>query len=104
MHDRAMLGRVDLPVREHLRDALRHPLLVREGDQQAQRLVVDALLGIVEQHPAAFEREAPRAIRIGREKLGKTRLAQVLIVGFELSPGLGSGGRGHCRFRFFEFR
>ena len=60
---RALLGRVDDVAAEHRRDALANAALARELDEQAHRLVGDAVLRVVEVQARGLDARAARRAR-----------------------------------------
>ncbi len=89
--------------------------LLGELDQQLQRLVGDAVLGVVEEQPGALGDQALAAVWVLGEELAQVALADLGVVLLEGLPGLGlrrsgfaSGSRpgslcarGYFRFFFF---
>ena len=73
---RAVLGAVDALAGEHGVDALAQAGLVGQRQQQAQRLVGDALLGIVQVDAGGLQRQAFAALGIGGEQLAQMQRFQ----------------------------
>ncbi len=81
----AVLGEVDLLTAVHRIDALAEPGLLGELDEQAHRLVRDAVLGVVEIDADGVEGEALATVAVVGEQFAQVSGAQALVV-------LGKGG------------
>ena len=94
----AVLGDVDLLSPEHRVDLLAEPGLLRQLEEQPQRLVGDPVLGVVEEDPRGLERHPLAAARVGREELAQVQVLHLRVVEGERGPGLpeaeGRGGHG----------
>ena len=66
---RAVLGDVDPLAGEHRVASLGDACLLRERDEQPERLVGDAVLRVVEEEPGRLARQPLGAARIGGEEL-----------------------------------
>ena len=86
MEDGAVLGRVDPVAAEHRLRALRETGLARELEQEAQRLVGDAVLRVVEIDACALGREPLAAGRVVGEQVAQMEPADVGDMPFEGCP------------------
>ena len=79
----ALLGDVDLVSAEHRVDALAQSAVLRQRHQQAQRLIGDAVLGVVQIQSRRFRAHALAAPRIFREEIAKMPFLNLLVVRFQ---------------------
>ena len=84
---RAVLGDVDAVATKHGVDALAQPALGRQLQQEAQRLVGDAVLRVVEVQPGRLEREALRTPGVAREQLAQVAAGDLPLVRLQGLPG-----------------
>jgi len=80
VQDGAIFGDVDFVAAEHSVNARPQAGFFREIQQQGQRLVVDAILGIVEVDAEFFERELLAALGVVVEQLAQVRGLKLLVV------------------------
>jgi hypothetical protein len=69
VEDGAVLRDVDVLAGEHRADALTETGLLGKLDQEAQRRVGDAVLGVVEKEPLGLHGHARAALVVGGEQL-----------------------------------
>ena len=95
-----VLGHVDPVAAEHRVPALGHPGLLGQLDQQPQRFVGDAVLGVVEVQSGRFGREALAAPRFIGEQLAQVNPGDLGVVLLERLPGgtLTERYGRHCSF------
>ena len=84
---RAVLRDVDVLAREHRVAPLGHAPLLGEGDEQAHRLVGDAVLREVEEEAGRLAGEALRPARIGGEELAQVDVPEPCRVLLQRLPG-----------------
>ena len=82
----AILGHVDLVAAEHRVDAIAQARLLRQLTQKPQRLVGDAVLGVVEIQAGGFHRHALAALRVVGEKLSQVQAADLLVMRLQRLP------------------
>ncbi len=92
--DRAVLGDVDPLAAEHRLAALGHAALLRQRDQQPQRLVRDAVLRVVEVEPGALGAHPLAAAGILGEQRAQVHPPDLLQVALQRDPGGALGERG----------
>src|SRR5262249_10660661 len=85
--------------REHRVAPPRDATLVRELEQQPERLVSDAVLRVVEEDPLGLERQALATLRILLEQGAQVNSAQLICMRLELLPGGCLAQRGPGRRR-----
>ena len=74
VQDGPVLGDVDVVAAEHRLDALRSPRLVRELQEQRDRLVRDPVLRVVEVEPGGLGGQPLAAGGVGGEQVAQVRL------------------------------
>ena len=79
----ALLGDVDGVSAEHCVDALAQSAILGQRDQQAERFVGDAVLGVVQVQARRFGVHALAARRIFREEVAKMAFLDLLVVRFQ---------------------
>ena len=94
---RALLGHVDLLATEHRVDSLAEPRLLGELQQQAQRLVGDAVLRVVEVDPRRIDRQPLAAIWIALKQVSKVDVPYRCAMRLERLPCLGRRVRSNRR-------
>src|SRR5262249_47455244 len=87
VEDGAVLGEVDVLAGEHRVAPLCDAALLGESKQQAERLVRDAVLGVVEEDPLRLGGQAFPARGIGREQVAQVAGAHLSGVFLEGAPG-----------------
>ena len=87
MEHRAVLGHVDVLAREHRVAPVGHTPLLGEGDEQAHRLVGDAVLGVVEEEAGRLAGEALGPARVGGEELAQVHVPEPCRVLLQRLPG-----------------
>src|SRR5262249_11414852 len=99
VQDRALLRDVDLVAAEHGVDVLAEAGLLGELQQKAERLVGDAVLGIVEVDPGRLDDEPLPALAVVGKELAQMLALDLLIVLLQRCPGgqRAQRGRGHRR-------
>ena len=95
MEDGAVLGDVDLLAAEHRVDAIAQPGLLRQLPQQTERLVGDAVLGVVETEAGEFHRHSLAALRVVREERTQVQAADLLVVRLQRLPRWARRQHGH---------
>ena len=83
----AVLRHVDLLALEHGVDARAQPGLLGELEEEGQRLVGDAVLGVVEVDPHRLRGEALPALGVGREEIPQVEVVDLLVVALQILPG-----------------
>ena len=86
MEDRAVLRRVDPVAAEHRIRALGEARLVGQLQQEAQRLVGDAVLRVVEVDAGALGGEPLAACRVLGEEVAQVEVADLGVVLLERAP------------------
>ena len=104
MQHRAILRDIDRVAAKHRLDALAQSGLLGELDQQPQRLVGDAVLGVVEIDPGALDREALPALGIIREELPQMQALSPLVVLLQRFPSRERAQRGSPRWLVLGLR
>ena len=94
---RALLGHVDPVATEHRFDSPAQPRLLGELQQQAQCLVGDAVLRVVEVDPRRIDRQPYAAIRILLEKVSQVEVPYFRAMRLEGLPCLGHRVRSNRR-------
>ena len=84
---RALFGDVDLVATEHGVDSRAQAGLVRKLNQEPQRLIGDAILGVVERQASGFRRQALTACGIVREERAEMHVPDRVIMALERMPG-----------------
>src|SRR5229473_3529947 len=93
MQDGALLGDVDLITGKHRVDAFAQAGFLSQSQQEAHRLVRDAMLRVVEVKACGLDREALAAPRIFAEERAQMNVADLLVVILQRFPGGPSGER-----------
>ena len=96
VEDGAVLGHVDPVAAEHRIGALRQARLVGQLDEQAQRLVRDTVLRVVEVEAGALGGEPLAARRVLGEEVAQVEIADLGVVLLERTPGGPLAERGHA--------
>ena len=94
---RALLGHVDLVATEHRFDSPAQSRLLGELQQQAQRLVGDAVLRVVEVDPRRIDRQALTAIWVALKQVSKVDVPYRRAMRLERLPCLGHRDRSNRR-------
>ncbi len=94
---RAILGHVDPVATEHRIDALAQAALLRELDEEPDRLVGDAVLRVIEEQAGGSERQALASARVGREEIAQMHVPDSGVMRLERPPRapLPEGDRAH---------
>ena len=87
VEDGAVLRDVDLLAAEHRVDPLAQARLLGELQEESERLVGDAVLGVVAEESGRLQREALAAARIVRKQLPKVDVPDFSVVFGEGLPG-----------------
>ena len=101
VQDGAVLRDVDVLAGEHRVDPLAEPGLLGELDEQAQRLVGDPVLRVVEEQALGLRGQAGAPLRIVGEQLAQVHRADLLVMVLEcsvrraLAQRSRAGGRAH---------
>src|SRR5262245_31450016 len=91
VQDRSIFGHVDLVSPEHGIDALTQAALLSQSAEQRDRLVRDAILGVVEVDAGRLRGQAFPACRVAGEERAQVPLADAVPVGFQRLPRLARG-------------
>ena len=86
VQDGAVLGDVDLLAPEHGVDAVAEAGPLRERDEEAEGLVGDAVLGVVEVDAVDLDGQALAAVGIVGEQVAEVDVAQLVEVRVERAP------------------
>src|SRR5262245_14194799 len=111
MRHGALLCDVDLLTAKHRLDSRLQAGLIGESKKKFERLVGDAILGIVQVEAHGFDRHPLAAIWIVREELSQMQLRRLLVVRVERVPRLALDRRpfrvwlfGICHYSYSLFR
>jgi len=85
----AVFSPIDLGAGVHGVGRLPHPARPRKLAKQADRRLVDAILGVVEEQVLDLERETREPLGVGGEELAHVNIPNLAVVGFESLPGSG---------------
>ena len=102
-HGAAFRG-VDLLAGEHRIAPFRHAALLRQPQQQPQRLIGDAVLRVVEEQARALGREALRPAGIVGEQRAQMHVLDLRMMRRQRLPGWRVGQGGHRRSPRFQAR
>src|SRR5215470_4809685 len=97
VQDRAIFRDVDFLAPEHRVDSFAQPGLLGELDEQAQRLVLNAIFRIIQEHTGGFRRHPLPARGILREQVAQVPTTHCSVVIFERTPYGGSARRSRAR-------
>jgi len=86
VQDRSLVGDVDRVTPEHAVDPCAQAGVLRELNQQPQRVIGDAILGVVEIQACGFRRQAFAARGIVREERAEMQVLDRVIVALERMP------------------
>jgi hypothetical protein len=92
VQDGAPFGHVDLLAIEHGLAQFRHLGLARQIKQQAQGLLGDQVLGVVEQNIVQGQGETLKTVRVAGEEIAQTQFIEVPAMALQGLPG-GRGGQ-----------
>ncbi len=96
VQDRAVLRRVDPVAPEHRLGALGEARLLGQLEEQAQRLVGDAVLRVVEVDTDTLGCEPFAARRVGGEEVAQVEISDLGVVLLQGQPCLPFAKRGHA--------